>query len=298
MASLKDVKVKIGSVKKTKQITKAMNMVASAKLRGAQQRIERFRPYANKFYEMLGDLAGKAGPRAHPLLEVREEVKTTGIVLVTADRGLCGGFNAHIISTALKLAAAKASEGKAVKFYCVGKKGRSAARKSPHELVSAYADQMNSFDFTLGATVGMEVITAYEEGALDEVYLIYGDFVSLAKQPPATLVILPVTSREKEGEEGAAEEQKSGPASVYEYEPDVEELLAELLPRFVKVQVYRGMLSTSASEHAARMSAMDNATRACDDMVDALSRLYNKTRQTAITTELMDIVGGAEALKG
>jgi F-type H+-transporting ATPase subunit gamma len=297
MASLKDVKVKIGSVKKTKQITKAMNMVASAKLRGAQQRIERFRPYADKFYEILGDLADKAGPLPHPLLEVRKEIKATGIVLVTADRGLCGGFNAHLISTALKLAAAKASEGKAVKFYCVGKKGRNAAKKTPHELVSEYADQMNNFDFTLGATVGMEVISAYEEGAVDEVFLIYGDFVSLAKQPPTTLTILPVTSREKEGEEGAAEE-KSGPASVYEYEPDVEELLAELLPRFVKVQVYRGMLSTSASEHAARMSAMDNATRACDDMVDALSLLYNKTRQTAITTELMDIVGGAEALKG
>ncbi len=291
MPSLKDVQNKIVGVKKTKQITKAMNMVASAKLRGAQQRIERFRPYADKFYDMLGDLAGKADESAHPLLEVREEIKTVGIVLVTSDRGLCGSFNANMIKTARKLAAEKKAAGKEVKFYCVGKKGRDAARRLQHDIMKALTDQMSSFDFTLANAVGMEIINSYIEGELDEVVIVYGQFVSMARQEPVAQTILPIVSH-------AEESVDAGGASEYIYEPDVEGLLAELLPRFIKVQVYRGLLDTSASEHAARMSAMDNATRACDDMIGSLTLVYNKTRQAAITTELMDIVGGAEALKG
>lgn len=290
MPSLKDVKVKIAGVKKTKQITKAMNMVASAKLRGAQQRIERFRPYAAKFYGMLGDLASKADGSAHPLLEVREEIKTCGIVLATSDRGLCGSFNANLISTALKLAKQKAAEGKTVKFYCVGKKGRDAVRKSDYEVVTAIADQMGSFDFQLANKLGLDVINHYMIGELDEVVLVYGEFVSMAKQLPITLPVLPIVS--EKGEETLE------PSKEYIYEPAVEGLLAELLPRFIKVQIYRGLLDTSASEHAARMTAMDNATRSCDDMIGALTLLYNKTRQASITRDLMDIVGGAEALKG
>lgn len=291
MPSLKDVKLKITGVKKTKQITKAMNMVASAKLRGAQMRIERFRPYANKFYSMLGDLASKADGSAHPLLEVREEIKSCGIVLATSDRGLCGSFNANLINTALKLAKQKAAEGKKVKFYCIGKKGRDAARKTDHEVPYAVADQMGSFDFQLANKLGLEVINAYLTGELDEVVLVYGEFQSVAKQVPVTLPILPIASQEPAAEQ-------VGPGKEYIYEPAVEGLLAELLPRFIKVQVYRGLLDTSCSEHAARMSAMDNATRSCDDMIGALSLLYNKTRQASITRDLMDIVGGAEALKG
>lgn len=290
MASLRDVQNKISSVKKTKQITKAMNMVASAKLRRAQERIERFRPYASKFYEMLNDLAGGADPSVHPLLEVRDEIKTTGIVLATSDRGLCGSFNTNLIKTALKLAAQKKGEGKTVKFYCAGKKGNDAVRKSGFEIVKGYRDAMNSFDFTLGAELGNMAISAYLAGELDEVIVIYGEFVSMAKQVPTVLSVLPLQPAET-GESAAG-------GKDYIYEPSVEGLLAELLPRFVKVQVYRGLLDTSASEHAARMAAMDNATRACDDMTQALTLLYNKTRQAAITTELMDIVGGAEALKG
>lgn len=291
MPSLKDVKVKIAGVKKTKQITKAMNMVASAKLRGAQQRIERFRPYAEKFYGMLGDLASKADGSAHPLLEVRDEIKTCGIVLATSDRGLCGSFNANLISTALKLAKQKAAEGKTVKFYCVGKKGRDTIRKEDFEVVTAIADQMGSFDFQLANKLGLEVINHYLTGELDEVVLVYGEFVSTAKQLPITLPILPIASEKKD-------EAEAAPSKEYIYEPAVEGLLAELLPRFIKVQIYRGLLDTSASEHAARMAAMDNATRSCDDMIGALTLLFNKTRQASITRDLMDIVGGAEALKG
>jgi F-type H+-transporting ATPase subunit gamma len=289
MASLRDVKSKITGVKKTKQITKAMNMVASAKMRNAQARIERFRPYAAKFYEMLKDLASGADGSVHPLLEVRDEVKTVGIILVTSDRGLCGSFNTNLIKMATHLAAAKRAEGKSVKFYCVGKKGRDAVRKLEYEIGLQYPDAMGSFDFTLANEIGMEIIASYLAGELDEVELIYGEFVSMARQPAVTLKVLPITS------EGGEE---AGPKAEYVYEPSVEGLLAELLPRFIKVQIYRGLLDTSASEHAARMAAMDNATKACDDLTKALTLLYNKTRQTSITKELMDIVGGAEALKG
>ncbi len=291
MASLKDVKTQIGGVKKTKQITKAMNMVASAKLRGAQQRIERFRPYADKFYEMLSDLAGKTDENAHPLLATREEVKRTGIVLTTSDRGLCGSFNINLINRALKLAAEKKAAGKEVVFYCVGKKARDAIRKSNYGLELEIAGQMNSFDFQLASHVGNEVIDSFLKEKLDEVILVYGQFVSLARQLPTVLQLLPIAP-------AATKEDSKDIGKEYIYEPAVEGLLAELLPRFIKVQVYRGLLDTSASEHAARMAAMDNATKNCDDMAAALTLLFNKTRQAAITRDLMDIVGGAEALKG
>ena len=298
MPSLKDVELKIGAVKKTKQITKAMNMVASAKMKKAQGRIERFRPYAAKFYDMLGELASGVEQSAHPLLEVRDEINTTGIVLVTSDRGLCGSFNTNLINTATRLANAKAAEGKTVKLYCMGKKARDSMKKTDHEIVKAYPDHMSkNYDFSLANDLGLEIITAYLAGELDEVYLIYGEFVSMALQKPVSLPVLPI--RPEEGAEVAAEEAEAAAGKAeYIYEPSVEGLLAELLPRFVKVQVYRGMLDTSASEHAARMAAMDNATKACDDMVASLTLAYNKARQAAITKELMDIVGGAEALKG
>jgi F-type H+-transporting ATPase subunit gamma len=292
MPSLKDVQIKIAAVKKTKQITKAMNMVASAKLRHAQSRIERFRPYADKFYDLLGDLAKGADPSIHPLLEVREEIKTSLIVLVTSDRGLCGSFNGSMITMALKLAKEKAAQGKTVKFVCMGKKGRDSVRKSGYEILKAYSDQMGSFDYTVALKLGMEVIGGYIRGDFDEVDLVFGKFISIPRQEATTLTLLPMAANEGE------EAQAAGSKQEYLYEPSVEGLLAELLPRFVNVQIYRGMLDTSASEHAARMRAMDNATRNCDDMVGSLTLVYNKARQASITRELMDIVGGTEALKG
>ena len=290
MPSLKDVKNQIGAVKKTKQITKAMNMVASAKLRNAQNRIERFRPYAEKFYDMLGDLAAGADPSVHPLLERRDEIKTVGILVVTSDRGLCGSFNTNLNQAARKLAEEKKAEGKEVKFFCVGKKGRDFLRKRGFEIAQSYADKMNSFDFTLANQLGLEVIGAYMKGELDEVHLVFGEFISIARQIPRSLMVLPMQS--------TGESEAKGSASEYIYEPSVEGLLAELLPRFIKVQIYRGLLDTSCSEHAARMAAMDNATKNCDDMIGSLTLKYNKARQATITKELMDIVGGAEALKG
>ena len=264
MPSLKDVKLQIAGVGKTKQITRAMGMVASAKLRGAQNRIERFRPYAEKFGEMLGDLAARTEDAAHPLLQVHKKISSAVIVLLTSDRGLCGGFNVNLISTALELARTRAEAGLAVRFICVGRKGRDAIRKTGYETIESYGDAMGSFDFRLAARLGAKVSQLYESGEADEVYLVYSEFAGMTRQIPTT-------------------------------KPEVGTLLAELLPRYVNVQIYRGLLDNSASENAARMASMDNATRNCDELINSLTLLYNKTRQAAITNELIDIVGGANA---
>lgn len=288
MPSLKDVKLQIAGVGKTKQITRAMGMVASAKLRGAQNRIERFRPYAEKFGEMLGDLAARTEEAAHPLLQVHKEVKSAVVVLLSSDRGLCGGFNVNLISTALDLARAKTEEGLSVRFICVGRKGRDAVRKTSYEIIESYGDVMGSFDFRLAARLGGKVSQLYESGEADEVYLVYSEFAGMTRQIPTKMELLPVTA-------AAREEDGNKPAAECLYEPEVGALLAELLPRYVNVQIYRGLLDNSASENAARMAAMDNATRNCDELTNSLTLLYNKTRQAAITNELIDIVGGANA---
>ena len=290
MASLRDIQNKIVGVKKTKQITKAMNMVASAKLRGAQSRIERFRPYADKFNDILIDLASRADASSHPLLEKREEIQNIGIVLVTSDKGLCGSFNANLCNAANRMAKQKEAEGKTVKFICIGRKGRDFIRKTKYEITSQYSENMTNFDFQLASETGNLVIDGYLTAQFDEVHIIYGKYVSIARQVATTAQILPAETAEVADAPGASSE--------YIFEPSVEGLLAELLPRYVKVQMYRGLLDTSASEHAARMSAMDNATKNCDEMVGSLTLVYNKARQASITTQLMDIVGGAEALKG
>ncbi len=288
MASFREIQRKIGAVQKTKQITRAMNMVASAKLRGAQDRVERFRPYAEKYQEILGDLSARVDPGIHPLLEKRQEINNVGIIVVTSDKGLCGAFNNNLCQKAVGLAKKKFEDGKQVKFFCVGKKGRDFFRKRKYEIEAGYPEIMDKFDFQLANDIGTQVINSYLEYGLDEVHLVYGEFINVVKQIPQTSQVLPVIPAESTGE---------GPQSEYLFEPSVEGLLAELLPRYIKVQIYRGLLDTSCSEHAARMTAMDNATRNCDDMVDKLTLAYNKARQATITAELMDIVGGAEALK-
>lgn len=288
MPSLKDVKLQIAGVGKTKQITKAMGMVASSKLRGAQGRIERFRPYAEKFGSMLGDLAARTEGAAHPLLRVHDRPKNVVILLVTSERGLCGAFNVNLISTALRLAKAKEAEGMSVRFVCVGRKGRDAVRKTPYEVLEAFTDVMGSFSYPLAMQLGALLSRLYTGHDADEVYLVYSEFVSMTRQVATSLPLLPVSAAPAQG--GAAEGE-------YVYEPEAGALLAELLPRYVNVQVYRGLLDTSASENAARMAAMDNATRNCDELIASLTLLYNKTRQASITNDLMDIVGGANALQ-
>jgi F-type H+-transporting ATPase subunit gamma len=292
MASLKDVKTKIGGVKKTSQITSAMNMVAAAKLRGAQMKMEAFRPYAEKFNLAMSSLSANMESSEFPLMEVRD-VQTVELVVITSDRGLCGSFNSNIIKLAEKLIHEYEGAGKKVTLVCVGKKGNSYFRKSG-KVRQAYRDIMGTFQMYNARAIAQDVAANFLAGEADKVHVLYGRFMSVAMQKPEHEVMLPVQPASA-GEDEAAAGMTAGD---YIYEPSPAEIMDVLLPLYMNVMIYHGMLETAASEHAARMTAMDNATRACKDMIHDLTLLYNKARQAGITAELMDIVGGAEALRG
>ncbi len=296
MATLKEVQSKIVSVKKTKQITSAMKMVATSRLRGAQNRMEAFQPYAGKFAEVLGSIAGSAGEDASPLLVPREDVKKVAIIVCTSDRGLCGGFNVNLTSKAQKIIKSDL-EGKEVSFICFGKKARDWAKKQPQPIDDEFIGVVGGdVEFSVASSSGQKLINSFLEGAVDEVYLIYSKFINMAKQIPTIKQILPIPSLEEVVKEN---EEETDEDSLVEHlcEPSSDALLGEMLPKNIFIQIYDALLQTTTSEHAARMRAMDNATKACEDIVDDLQTIYNKTRQSAITADLMDIVGGAEALK-
>jgi F-type H+-transporting ATPase subunit gamma len=297
MATLKDIQLKISAVKKTRQITKAMNMVAASRLRGAQSGMEAFRPYAGKFAEVLGSLAQRAGEETNPLLVPKEEVKNVHLVLCTSDRGLCGGFNANLIEKAHAFMKEKAGSGVVFSFTNFGKKGRDWCRKENLQIDSEHLGVVGtSFGFNIAATTGKNLVDAYLSATYDEAYIVYAEFASMARQIPVLQQLLPIPPIETD----EAEESSATGAYLPEHicEPSTDALLGDMLPRNVYVQIYSALLETSTSEHAARMMAMDNATKACNDMLENLTLIYNKARQAAITAELMDIVGGAEALKG
>ena len=294
MASLKDVKTKIGGVKKTSQITSAMNMVAAAKLRGAQQKMEDFRPYTEKFNQAMTNLSANMESGQFPLMEVRD-IQTVEIVIVTSDRGLCGSFNANIFKATERLIRQYEAEGKKVSLVCVGKKGNSYFRKTG-KVRKAYTDIMGNFQMFNARSIAQDVAANFLAGESDKVHVIYGKFINVATQRPETEMLLPVQPDASESEEASGE--SGAAAGDYIYEPSPTEIMDVLLPLYMNVMIYHAMLETGASEHAARMTAMDNATRACKDMIHDLTLLYNKARQAGITAELMDIAGGAEALKG
>jgi len=297
MTTLKDVQTKISAVKKTKQITRAMNMVAASRLRGAQQDMEGFRPYAQKFTEVLGNLAEKSGEEASPLLVARDEVKSIHLIICTSDRGLCGGFNTNLTSMAEQFLKEKSGQNVTISVTNFGKKGRNWCRKNKLTVVDAHVGVVGGrIGFNVAATSGRKMVDEYLNGTYDEVFIIYSEFVSVARQQPTLKQILPIPSILPAVAEAADDDNAYMPEHICE--PSPEELLGDLLPRNVYVQLYRALLETSTSEHAARMTAMDNATKACNDMIEDLTLAYNKARQAAITAELMDIVGGAEALKG
>lgn len=296
MASLKDVKQKIGGVKKTSQITSAMNMVAAAKLRGAQDKMESFRDYAEKFNSAMGNLSSGMQSGQFPLMEARE-VQTVELVVVTSDRGLCGSFNSNVINMVLKLIAEKQKEGKTVSIVCIGKKGYQKLRHSG--LVRKnHVDIMAKFEMYNARAIAQDVADNFLEGAADEVLLIYPEFISVGVQRPKLMPFLPVQPVVEEAAEAVDKKDDASEAAVaYIYEPGSEEIMTVLQPLYLNVMVYHAMLETGAGEHAARMTSMDNATKACHDIVHDLTLVYNKVRQGSITAELMDIVGGAEALK-
>ncbi len=294
MATLKDVQNKISAVKKTMQITKAMNMVAASKLRGAQAKMEAFRPYAVKFAEVLGSLAEKAGTEASPLLTPSDQVEKINIILCTADRGLCGGFNSSLVERANSFVEEKLGQNIEVSFTNFGKKGRDHCRKRGYTINGEHLGIIGgNFDFSVATVSGRQIVDEFLNGKYDEVYIIYPEFISVVRQIPLLKQILPIPPIE------VAEKETDAPyLAEHICEPSPEELLRDLLPTSVYVQIYSALLETSTSEHAARMTAMDNATNACTDMIENLTLAYNKARQAAITADLMDIVGGAEALKG
>ena len=294
MASLKDVKTKIGGVKKTSQITSAMNMVAAAKLRGAQQRMEDFRPYTEKFNQAMTSLSANMESGQFPLMEVRD-VQAVELVIVTSDRGLCGSFNANIFKATEKLMGQYEKEGKKVSLVCVGKKANTFFKKTG-KVRKAYTSIMGSFQMFNARSIAHDIAANFLSGESDKVHVLYGKFMSVAVQKPAVEVLLPV--QPETGEAGEIAPGAGAAAGDYIYEPSPTEIMDVLLPLYMNVMIYHAMLETGASEHAARMTAMDNATRACKDMIHDLTLLYNKARQAGITAELMDIVGGAEALKG
>ncbi len=300
MAKLKEVKNKISAVKKTRQITKAMNMVAASRLRGAQSAMEAFRPYANKFAEVLGSLAERAGEDISSALIVpRDEVRKIHIVLCTSDRGLCGGFNANLIHRAGTFAKEKAAQNLEVSFTNFGRKGRAWCKKMGFSVVREHLGIVGSrFGFNVATASGRDLIDGFLKGDYDEVYLIYAEFVSMARQTPRLKQLLPIPPIEAEEVTPAGDAGTTGYLAEHICEPSADAVLGDMLPRSISVQIYSALLETSTSEHAARMAAMDNATKACNDMINSLTLAYNKARQAAITAELMDIVGGAEALRG
>lgn len=288
MASLKDIKRKVGAVSKTKQITRAMNMVAASKFKAAQVKMENFRPYAGKFMDVLNSLALRVESMSHPLLAVRDP-KRIRVICMTSDRGLCGGFNTNLIKATERFMKEKVKDGKEVGLINVGRKGRDYFRKKANVLAQK-VDVLSKFDMTLAISVADEVITPFIKEEYDELYLIYNQFVNVSVQKPTIVRLFPLPSI---GQDTEVEPDKM---VDYAYEPSEEVLLQRLLPMYVHVLVYRALLETSAGENGARMAAMDNATSNCEDLISSLTLKMNKARQAAITAELMDIVGGTEAL--
>jgi len=293
MATLRDILRKIGAVKKTRQITRAMNMVAAAKLRGAQTRMEGFEPYARKFSEVLANLASRIEPDVHPLLVKRDSVSHVELLHFTGDRGLCGSFNMNLITRGERWAKKQEANGVSVSFTTVGKKGRDYFRKRNYNLTESHVNLYGNVDISFINQMTNSFIGRYLSGEVDEVHMIYSHFVGMAKQEPTLVQVIPIEPPKAE-----PGEERSDSGAEYLCEPDPEGLLIELLPKHISVQIYNAFLQNETCEHAARMAAMDNASKNCNDLVDSLTLVYNKARQAAITAELMDIVGGAEALKG
>jgi F-type H+-transporting ATPase subunit gamma len=287
--SLKELKDRIGSVKSTQKITKAKQMVAAAKLRRAQASAEAGRPYAERLSAVMASLAGKvSGDSAPKLLAGTGSDQRNLLVVVNTDKGLCGGLNSNIVKAAKAKAAELQAAGKTVEFYLVGKKGRAPLKREFEKAITGGFDTstVKTPGFEEADAISAELIQMFEDGKFDVAHLIYPTFQSALVQNPTVNQLIPVPSPEASDEGGA----------VVEYEPGEEEILEALLPRYVKTQVFGALLEREASEQGASMTAMDNATRNAGDLINKLTIQYNRSRQAAITTELIEIIAGAEAL--
>jgi F-type H+-transporting ATPase subunit gamma len=298
MASLKALKIRIGSVKSTQKITKAMKMVAAAKLRRAQQNAEAGRPYSSRMTDVVQSLASRvtASPNAPKLLAGTGKDDTHLIVLATADRGLAGAFSSNVVRAARRKAEDLEAHGKTVLFYIVGRKGRPVIQRLyPKAIVAQYdTSEMKAPSYADAQAIAKDIVDRYTTNGVDVVHLAYANFRSTLVQEPTVDQIIPVATTG--AAEGAETPAKAGPPAAVEYEPDEEEILADLLPRNIAVQIYRALLENQAGFYGSQMTAMDNATRNAGDMINRLSIQYNRQRQAVITTELIEIISGAEAL--
>lgn len=286
MASLKDIKYKVVAIRKTKQITRAMNMVSTAKLRSAQRNAEHCRVYQEEYTNLLNDMVVKNPTYTHPFLQEKPMANTIIVVLVTPDRGLCGSFATGIIQQFKAFLNEQKNQGITVQCYCIGRKGYDAVKKIDCSIIGYDIGIMSSITFDKAQSVAHEVQKQFLHDTIHSVYLIYGHFSSLMMQAPCIKKILPIIPNITQEEDSV---------DVI-YEPNSVILLNEIVPKITAITIFDAFLDTIVSEHAARMIAMNNATKNCDDLIASFSRLYNKVRQAAVTKELMDIVGGAEAL--
>ena len=300
MSTAREVKNRIRSVKNISQITRALEAVSASRVRAAQARVLASRAYAEKAWEILLNIQATTteGETTHPLLTKREEINNVMIVLITADRGLAGAFNTNIIRVAQRFAARL---GKPVQYVAVGRKGRDTLIRSGENVVAEFSDLPSEPTTADISSIARLAIDSFLNGTVDDVFIAYTDFINMLTQRPAVLDWLPLTPAEID-DQVAAEYVKDVPpvtsdGLVYEYEPEPIVILNEIVPRFTELQLYQAMLESQASEHAARMVAMRNATDNASQLTADLTLIYNKARQQAITNEILDIVGGAEALQ-
>jgi F-type H+-transporting ATPase subunit gamma len=294
MASLKALKLRIGSVKSTQKITKALNMVAASKLRRAQQNATAGRPYSERMRDVVASIASRVtvGPESPKLLAGTGKDDTHLIVVVTSDRGLAGAFNSNIVRAVRRKADELVKDGKTVHFFIVGRKGRPVLQRLyPKAIVGQHdTTEMKNPSYDVASAIGDEIVDRFQSGGFDVAHLAYANFRSTLVQEPVIDQIIPVPRA------GGGEAKASSDLSMVEYEPDEEDILSVLLPRNIAVQLYRALLENQAGFYGSQMTAMDNATRNAGDMIRKLGIVYNRQRQAAITTELVEIISGAEAL--
>jgi len=287
MIGLKALRRRIASIKSTQQITRAMKMVAAARLRRSHERILEARPYADKMREVLQSLSLRTDPTTHPLLK-RREMKRVELVAITTDRGLCGSFNQNVFRRVEQFVREKKTAYEEIALTIVGRKGLDYFRRRNVSIIRDYAGRFREIDYPVAATIGKDLVEDYTNEAVDGVFLVYNEFRSPLVQRVTVRELLPIEPLEVEPDYYAVE---------YIYEPSADAILSELLPRYVEVQIFRALLESLAGEHGARMTAMGAATENAQEMMEKLALVYNKARQSAITKEMMEIVGGVEALR-
>lgn len=294
MATLREVRLRIRSVKNIAQVTRALQAVSASKVRKAVQAVNNTRPYATKAWQVLNHIASQPGhANLHPLLAERSEVKNVLVVLVTGDRGLAGAYNTNIVRYVLQRFA---NSSVPVQYVTVGRKGRDLILRRRQAIVGEFSNIPAAPSFMDVSSIGKLAVSEFLDGKVDEVYLVYTDFISMVRQHPTIKRLLPLQVGDGEKRVVDFERSEHGPAAAYIYEPDQFQILDEIVPRFTSLQVYQAILESQASEHAARMLAMKNATDSATALAGALQLEYNKARQQSITSEMLDIAGGAEAL--